>query len=113
MRALFSQFARLPALVCLAALAVPGHAEPAAGADSTRPPTADFAAKAEQVRKPAIRLSLTDDRASLKASLWAMHLLKSSSRETITPENLQASSGFEMTGPFLERSAGIRLELKF
>ncbi len=113
MRTLFSQFARFLALVCLAIPAVPGNAEPAAGAASTRLPTADFAAKPEQLRKPAIRLSLTDDRASLKASLWATHLLKSSSRDTITPENLQASSGFEMTGPFLERSAGIRFELEF
>ena len=113
MRALFSQFARTLALVCLASLAIPGNAEPAVGADSTGLPTADFGAKPEQGGKPAIRLSLTDDRASLKASLWATHLLKSSSRDTITPENLQASSGFEMTGPFLERSAGIRFELRF
>jgi hypothetical protein len=113
MRVQFSQFTRLVAIVSLATGAVPGHAEAGDGAISTRLKAADFAATPGQVRKPGIRLSLTDPRASVKASLWATHLLKSSSRETISPENLQASSGFEMTGPFLERSAGIRLELEF
>ena len=113
MRVAFPQFARALAIASLAAGSLPGHAEAGDGASSTRLPTADFAAAPERVRKPVIRLGLTDARASLKASLWATHLLKSSSRETITPENLQASSGFEMTGPFLERSAGIRLEFDF
>jgi hypothetical protein len=75
------------------------------------PPTVQ--STAAKVKRPSISFDLTDSTTNLKASVWAVHLLKSSSREMINPGNLQTDSGFEVTGPFIERSAGLRLELHF
>lgn len=91
---------------------MPGHAQESDRATvNTSPPK--IIATSQKVKKPSINISLTDAKDSLKASLWANHLLRSSSQELIAPGNLQASNEHEITGPFLERSAGIRLEFDF
>jgi hypothetical protein len=112
MKALSSQITRAFIASLLAGGALPGHAQESDHAMSSTTPLTGFATS-QKVKKPSINISLTDSRDSLKASLWANHLLQRSSEAQITPDNLQASNEFEMTGPFLERSAGIRLEFDF
>ena len=91
-------------------------AVPAASQDREELPTTTLSATsafaALKVRKPSLTVKLTDDSAPLKASLWAVHLLQESG-DVVLPYNGRRESGFEMTGPFLERAAGIRVEFAF
>ncbi len=77
---------------------------------TTLPATSAFAALT--VKKPSLTVKLTDDGAPLKASLWAVHILQESG-DVVLPYHGRRESGFEMTGPFLERAAGIRVEFAF
>lgn len=112
MGASISQVLPLFLVSCLAGSAVPCYSQDEAQSASwTSHPTALAAPR--QVKRPAIQISLTDSQASLKASLWAVHVLKTTSQERVIPAEIQISSGFAVTGPFAERSAGIRVEYAF
>lgn len=75
-------------------------------------PVVAFAAP-QQEEQSAIMIDLMDAKSPLKASLWATHLLQNSTQKLTVHEGFHTESEFEMTGPFLERTAGIRLELNF
>ncbi len=60
-----------------------------------------------------ISVHLTDARDPFRASLWAAHILQSSSRGPIVPGDMEGGSEFRVTGPLLERSVGIQLEFDF
>jgi hypothetical protein len=108
----FSQFVPLVLVSCLAGSTLPCYSQDGEQAASRTSPSTGVAAS-RQVKRPAFQLSLTDSQASLKASLWAAHVLKTTSRERLIPAEIQNSSGFAVTGPFAERSAGIRVEYAF
>ena len=108
----FSQLVLFVLVSCFAGSAMPCYSQDGGQAASRTSPSTELAAP-RQVKRPAIQLSLTDSQAGLKASLWAAHVLKTTSRERVIPAELQNSSGFAMTGPFAERSAGIRVEYAF
>ena len=107
-----SKFVGLILVSCLASGALSGRARAAEQVTPTDLPRTDFAT-AETVKPPMIRFDLTGSRAALKASLWAVHLLKPSSGDSVIPQALQDNSAFAVTGPFTERSAGIRLQYDF
>ena len=112
MGASLSQFATLVLAGCLAGGALSYQAQ--AGDEvppEDRPETS--VALSAQLKRPALQLSLTDAGAGLRASLWAAHVLRTTSREQLTPADIQTTSGFAVTGPFAERCAGIRLEYAF
>lgn len=112
MEVFFSKFAGLVLVGCLAGGAIPCYSQSGSEAGSpVVPVTVD--AVAQGARKPAVSFDLTGSGATLKASLWAVHVLKRSSPEFITPDDIEKSSGFGITGPFSERSAGLRLEFIF
>lgn len=108
----FSQFVPLVLVSCLAGSALPCYSQDGDQAVSQTSPHTGLSAP-RKVKRPSIQLSLTDSQAGLKASLWAVHVLKTTARERLTPAELQNSSGFAVTGPFAERSAGIRVEYAF
>lgn len=105
----FSQFAGLVLVSCLAAAALPCYSQ----ADNEAEIWAAAATIQQAKRKPMVSFNLTDSEATLRASLWAAHILKGSTPEFITPGDIEKSSGFGITGPFSERSAGLRIELMF
>jgi len=108
----FSQFAGLVLVSCLAAAALPCYSQ--AGNEAEIWAASAAAATTQQAkRKPTVSFNLTDSEATLRASLWAAHILKGSTPEFITPGDIEKSSGFGITGPFSERSAGLRIELMF
>ncbi len=107
-----SKFVGLILLSCLASGALSGSVQAAEQVTTTELPTTGFATT-EAAKTPMIRFDLTGSRATLKASLWAVHLLKQSSGDSVIPQSLQDNSAFAVTGPFTERSAGIRLQYDF
>ena len=107
-----SKFVGLVLVSCLASGALSEQVQAAEQVATTELRTTDFAA-AETVKAPMIRFDLTGSRAALKASLWAVHLLKQSPGDSVIPQALQDNSAFAVTGPFAERSAGIRLQYDF
>ena len=112
MGAPISQLVPLVLATCLAGTALPCYSQAGSEAASQALPAAAVQT-AGKVKRPSIQFDLTDSHTSLKASLWAVHVLKTASREQVIPAEIQNSSGFAVTGPFAERSAGIRVEYAF
>jgi hypothetical protein len=106
------QFVSLVLAACLAGCAPTCYSQTGSEAASQAIPAAAVQTSGK-VKRPSIQFNLTDSHASLKASLWAVHVLRTASREQVMPAEIQNSSGFAVTGPFAERSAGIRLEYAF
>lgn len=108
----FSQIAGLVLAGCLLGNASPcSSQEPGQSPPQASPEQAAVAHP--MAKKPPINFELTDSGAALRATLWAVHVLRDPPGDRVSPGDIRANTGFEVTGPFFERSAGIRFEFAF
>lgn len=106
------KFASVLCIIFVVSGATAGYAQSRDQSLLASEPAVVFAAP-QQEEQSAIMINLMDAKSPLKASLWAAHLLQNSTRKLTFQEGFHTESEFEMTGPFLERTAGIRLEIHF